>query len=187
MKKFLLAGAAAFGLAGTGVAIAQVAPQPTMKPMHMAKPQTRADVQARVQKMFARLDTNRDGFIDQSEIAAAKTRMHGRMADRQPAAGAARGGAFDRLDTNHDGNISRQEFDTAMQGRGTMMHHAGMRHMGAKMLERADANRDGRISLAEAQQAALARFEAMDLNHDGTVTPDERLETRKMRMPRKPA
>jgi hypothetical protein len=110
---------------------------------------------------------------------------------------------FDRLDINHDGNISRQEFMGAkpevrtekvmiMQGGGD--HAAGapmgmamhMRHMGGMrmggfagpLFEMADTNRDGRVSLAEAQAAALAHFDKADLNHDGKITPDERQQGR---------
>jgi hypothetical protein len=46
------------------------------------------------------------------------------------------------------------------------------------MFEMADANRDGRVSLAEAQSAALAHFDKADLNHDGKITPDERHQVR---------
>jgi hypothetical protein len=42
------------------------------------------------------------------------------------------------------------------------------------MFEDADANRDGRVSLAEAQAMALAHFDKADLNHDGKITPEER-------------
>ena len=113
-----------------------------------------------------------------------------------------RGAMFDRLDTNHDGVISRQEFmagrpevhdERVMIMRGPdgapgapPMSHPGMemhmRHMGGmgmgtfvgEMFEMADANHDGRVSLAEAQAAALAHFDKADLNHDGRITPDER-------------
>ena len=45
----------------------------------------------------------------------------------------------------------------------------------------ADANKDGRVSLAEAQTAALAHFDRADLNHDGKITPDERQQMRQQR------
>jgi len=55
------------------------------------------------------------------------------------------------------------------------MRHAGLRggHEGA-MFGMADANKDGRVSLAEMQQTALQHFDRADLNHDGKVTPEER-------------
>lgn len=39
---------------------------------------------------------------------------------------------------------------------------------------RADANGDGTVTRAEVIAQAQARFDAMDTNHDGTVTPEER-------------
>ncbi len=50
----------------------------------------------------------------------------------------------------------------------------GMGGFGERMFEMADTNHDGRVSLAEAQAAALAHFDKADLNHDGKITPDER-------------
>lgn len=120
-----------------------------------------------------------------------------------------RGAMFDRLDTNHDQYISRQEFlagqqqvreervfvlrsgpPEAMRMGGMGMHgmgggmHAGF---GGHMFEMADANHDGRVSLAEAQSAALAHFDRADLNHDGRLTPEERQQSRQsMRMQRRP-
>jgi len=52
--------------------------------------------------------------------------------------------------------------------------------MAERMFERADADKDGRVSLPEMQQAALARFDRADLNRDGTITPDERQQARQL-------
>lgn len=43
---------------------------------------------------------------------------------------------------------------------------------------RGDANGDGVISEDEFSDAAMARFDRMDLNHDGTVTAEERKTSR---------
>ena len=118
-----------------------------------------------------------------------------------------RGAMFDRLDTNKDGNISRQEFTTAQPqmrqervivmrdgagpdaprapGMKMRMHRMGGAGFGGHMFEMADANKDGRVSLAEAQSAALAHFDRADINRDGRITPDERRNVRVMRMERR--
>ena len=117
-----------------------------------------------------------------------------------------RGAMFDRLDTNKDGNISRQEFTTARpklrdervivmrdrmraradRGPGMMrMHRMGGAGFGGHMFAMADANKDGRVSLAEAQGAALVHFDRADINRDGRITPDERRNVRVMRMERR--
>ena len=42
------------------------------------------------------------------------------------------------------------------------------------MLRMVDANNDSRVSLQEATNAALQRFDRVDRNHDGSITRDER-------------
>ena len=52
-----------------------------------------------------------------------------------------------------------------------MHRHGGM---GGRMIVMADSNKDGRITLAEAETMALQHFDQMDSNKDGQVTPEER-------------
>jgi Ca2+-binding EF-hand superfamily protein len=52
-----------------------------------------------------------------------------------------------------------------------------------RLFEMADANRDGRVSLQEAQSAALRHFDTMDANRDGRVTREERLQMRQRTRP----
>jgi Ca2+-binding EF-hand superfamily protein len=174
---------------------------------------TRDEVARHVAELFARLDTNRDGFVTKDEVEAIHRKMMGAMgmahdmATRFHEGGMPmpdRGAMFDRLDANHDGSISRQEFmagkpqvreervmimhggpdgapgapgDIEMHGmhhmEGMHVHGMGM-GMGGNLFEMADGNHDGRVSLAEAQAAALAHFDKADVNHDGKITPDER-------------
>jgi hypothetical protein len=87
---------------------------------------------------------------------------------------------FAQMDANHDGFIARSEIDAGMERRdhaqsGGSEHGHGMR-LGGRMFDMADANRDGRISLQEATDAANRHFDMADLNHDGQLTPDERME-----------
>jgi hypothetical protein len=46
--------------------------------------------------------------------------------------------------------------------------------MAAMMFRHADADHDGKVSLAEAEAAALARFDKADTNHDGVLSDAER-------------
>jgi len=191
MKTYLLAATAAAVLC-TGVALAQPAPAPQAQPApyaRHARTETRADVQAHVQRMFARFDLNHDGFITKDEIASAKSQFAARMEQRRAGRAAKRASMFDRIDTNHDGVISREEFAAAPNAgrfgaRMARMH----RGFGQAMFDMADANKDGRVSLAEAQQLALQHFDRADINHDGVVTPDERKQARQLiRAQRHPA
>ena len=68
--------------------------------------------------------------------------------------------------------------DHAMGG---MRGKGGMGGMGLRrmMFDRADANRDGGVTLAEAQTQAFAHFDMMDANRDGRITRDERHNARR--------
>jgi Ca2+-binding EF-hand superfamily protein len=226
MKKYLIGGVAFTAIVGATAALAQTAQpvQPAPAAKHgrpfFNKPEARTDVQAHVQRMFARLDTNRDGFISKDEIAAAETQFQAKAQQQAPkraaklfarldgnhdgqitlaevqAAHAARFAArgnqanpqkpvhsrlFDRADANKDGVITRGEFDAAMANGGLHFRQAGLHHgFGDRMFATADTDKDGRVSLAEAQALALQHFDQADLNHDGTLTPDERKQVRQL-------
>ena len=123
--------------------------------------------------------------------------------DRDPAA------AFDRIDANKDGSISREEFTKAREERierrivmreahkdgakGTpkdgkdvrkhvMRMHGPGGGFGMRMIVLADTDKDGKITLAEAEALALQHFDQMDSNKDGQVTPEERRAGRPMMM-----
>ena len=165
---------------------------------------TRDEMLQHVRRMFARLDTNKDGFVTRDEVEGFHHRfagmsgdMHSRIEEHGGMMGD-RAQIFDRLDANHDGVISREEFMKSapemrerrviimrenagmrrMNGMG--MHHVGMGGFGEHLFAMADKNHDGRVSLQEAESAALAHFDRADLNHDGKITPEERRQAREM-------
>jgi Ca2+-binding EF-hand superfamily protein len=232
MNRFLIGGAAAALVIAMAPVIAQPAPPPppgvsqgTAPPPVVARPQmknrmmvmsnktmTRDEVVRHVHDMFARLDTNRDGYLTREEVDAIGNKMMGMHADMERHFGEGampkmdRGAMFDRLDANHDGSISRREYMAAkpdiherrmmiMHGgpdgadgeRGMHMHGMGMGHFGGHLFDMADANRDGRVSLAEAQAAMLAHFDKADFNHDGRITPEERQQAHQLRRGQQPA
>ena len=158
---------------------------------------TLAEVQAKVAQAFQKKDANRDGALTEDELGR-KHPMRGARAGTAPA-GVPNGvvpvrpkmdsnAMFDRMDANRDGVISRDEFAkghdmriarrVAMRGpdgaRMKMRHpgmHGGM--MGARMFGMADSNKDGRVTLGEAQATAAQHFAMADANRDGRVTADE--------------
>ncbi len=206
MIQFLTATAIATVMAAS--ALAQPSPPAPPAAPRADKVMVRSEVQARVRDHFARMDANKDGAITTAEIAQRHGLMgkhgmghggHGAMirhdgAMHDPAA------AFDRLDINKDGMISRDEFAKrreiriekriAMHGDGAMPAGTpGAKHKlpihgmgGGRMIVMADANHDGRITLAEAETMALHHFDRMDSNHDGRVTREERRAGRPMIM-----
>lgn len=142
----------------------------------------------------ARLDANGDGAIDRTEAAARPgfaarfdqlDRNHdGRLdASERPQHGQRRGERFAKLDANHDGAVDRNEakavpklagkfdqLDRNHDGRidaGERPQHHGR---GGHGLARLDADRDGRLSRAEAANSRLApKFDQIDANRDGFV------------------
>lgn len=175
--------------------------------------QTRATVAKHVQAMFARVDTNRDSVVTKAEVESVKAAHGGKRMMRHGGHGgpggqhADRGAMFERLDANRDGAISRAEFDAAHAQRQQRMatrdkngdgrpdarrmgggHRMGMGGgLGGRMFDLADANRDSRVTLQEATNAALRHFDMADVNRDGQLTPDERRQMhQKMRGEHKP-
>jgi Ca2+-binding EF-hand superfamily protein len=204
MKRILLGSIAAATLAAATVAIAQpVAPEPVIQPvapaspLRVLQPQTRNAVVDKVRAHFARLDTDRDGYLTKAEAQAGRAAMkahRGQWAGRKAGGQRDHGAMFERLDANRDGSISREEFDRGHQRRQAMRdrdgdgqpdrrmlrmrgHGGGMR-LGGQMFEQADLNRDSRVSLQEATEAAVRRFDMGDLNRDGTLAPEERQQMR---------
>ncbi|MET1111199.1 MAG: calcium-binding protein, partial [Allosphingosinicella sp.] len=120
-----------------------------------------------------RADSDSDGFITPDEVRArAGARLERRREHR-----------FEQRDTDHDGSLSRAEFEApraagAGERRGQRFARRGggamMARFGARAFAAMDRDSDGRVALAEAQQAALQRFDRLDSNRDGTIGPDER-------------
>jgi len=214
MKSILLSGLACAAVTIATAAFAQASvpvppvPTPPSVRSHLNQTRTRADVQTHVQRMFAELDINHDGFITREEASAAHdkmmTHMQARTAkgwDMEHGPVPRRAAMFDKLDTNHDGVITRQEYVSAQpqafEKRMFVMHNGGtaskagmgmhgMGMMGA-MFDIADTNHDGKVSLQEATAAALKHFDMADLNHDGQLTPDERMQAhQRMRAEHRP-
>jgi Ca2+-binding EF-hand superfamily protein len=90
-----------------------------------------------------RLDTNSDGVIDRAEAAASP-----RLAER-----------FDQMDKDKDGKLLA----------GEVSRRHGWRHRGHRMMMKLDADKDGRVSKAEAaaEPKFAERFAKLDFNKDG--------------------
>lgn len=135
----------------------------------------------RAAKLFNRLDTNHDGQITRAEIEAARAaRLAASGKTAKPGRKPAGTALFARADANKDGIITRAEFDAATASGKITVRHSNMRGSAiARLFDFADVNKDGRLSLEEARQAALQQFDTADVNHDGILTPDERRQASK--------
>lgn len=96
---------------------------------------------------------------------------------------------FDAIDTDRDGRISAAE-RAAMPHRPQRTLDGEARPPrggggGGRMLERADANRDGIVTREEFRAAAASAFDRQDANRDGRVDATERRQWRDRRMSRR--
>jgi Ca2+-binding EF-hand superfamily protein len=95
---------------------------------------------------------------------------------------------FDKLDTDRDGKISAAERSamTARPAQGDdVTPGRGGRGGGGRMLERADANKDGVVTRDEYRAVASAMFDRQDTNKDGRIDAAERQQWREQRMNRR--
>jgi Ca2+-binding EF-hand superfamily protein len=171
---FLAATALIVGVAGAA-ALAQPgfdAPRPDRN-----ADQTRAEAIAQVQQRFQRLDLDHDGRFTREESRQIRAQMRQRMADRM----------FDRMDADHDGSITREEMNQARAARQQARSDEGGRHhprMHRRSRHRGQSGgarmfgEQGYVTLDQMQERALARFDRLDADHDGTVTAAERQQAR---------
>jgi len=189
--KMLLIGSVA-AVAATG-AFAQSAPPPGKAGMHgrMMRTEARTDVAANVGKMFARLDTNRDGFITKAEVDALEAKRSQRLEKR--AEGFSPDKIFDRVDANHDGKITVAEEQAAHKARAQSKGKAPAQAKATAftgLFARADANKDGAVTRSEFDAVgnqlrarmekagerhgfAGGMFEAADTNKDSRISVAE--------------
>jgi hypothetical protein len=109
------------------------------------------------------------------------------MGEHRAGGGDMRQRMFDRIDANHDGMISREEFAQAHPGGpgremgpppGSPGGPDGHR-MGARMF-----GEQGFVTLEQMRARALERFDRADANHDGVLTMAERQAARVRRQER---
>ena len=91
---------------------------------------------------------------------------------------------FQKLDANRDGTLTKAEADqaAAQMGGGEGGKGRGGK-FAARLVDRLFAGTDS-VSQAQFEAQALQRFDRQDLNHDGTVTGDERQQARAARQDR---
>jgi EF-hand domain pair/EF hand len=145
------------------IGLAGIALAPAASAQNAPKPIPRADYIKTIDARFNGADANHDGQVTKAEalaqqqrdLAGAKGRVNQQLQE-----------SFNRLDTNHDGKLSLQEFMGAAPP-------VKVAEGPDQMIARLDTNKDGKISAAEFRAPELAKFNRVDANHDGIVTPQE--------------
>jgi Ca2+-binding EF-hand superfamily protein len=183
MKKIMI-------LAGTALTVASAATfaQTAAPRFDRNADVTRQQVIERADQRFARLDVNNDGRATAEEARQAHQQRRAERAGRM----------FERFDLNSDGSITRAEFDQAHatraehrgahgaeageHGRRGMRHgRHGMRGMHGDH-SAAMFGEQGFVTREQMREQALARFDRLDANRDGTLTAEERRQARQQRM-----
>lgn len=168
MKVLLMIAASAAVFAASATAESQRGPASRNAAMPQKpkteQPLTRAQLVKNLEAEFKAIDTNGDGVLSQSELAAAEAKA---QQQRLAQIRAQMEAEFDRLDTNHDGTLSKAEFMAAAPQLPTTPP------TGTDLMGRFDKNHDGKVTLDEFRAPMLQRFDQCDTNHDGVLQPEE--------------
>ena len=157
-----LAAFVALAIASPTFALAQPEAQPGG--VDETKPVTRADINAKLDADYADLDGDKDGKVTAAEINARLVKSGEAELEEIKKK---RDASFAKLDANGDGSITKAEFDEKAP-------LPRLKEPDAKpFLAQFDADKDGGITREEFRGPTLANFEKLDMNKDGTVTPDE--------------
>lgn len=172
-KKVLIA--AGIGIvAVAGIAIAQPGAQD-----RPGGDTTRQSVVDRTNARFDQLDENRDGRVTPEEARAARERRREERADRM----------FERLDADGNGSITREELREGHGRRGgrgmRIARRGGSDGPGGRMRGMRGFGEQGFITREQMQERALARFDRLDADRNGTVTIAERQAARDARRERR--
>ena len=156
---FLVLGAAsaAIGLPATAQNSGAAAP----------KPVSRSEVSSKLDTAFSAADTNHDGSLSASELQAMQQKSLQQLQTKARTDLQAR---FNQLDTNKDGRLSFDEFAAIATVRANQTPE--------QLLQKLDANHDGKVSPAEAKAPELGAFDKLDTNHDGIFSVQEQAAAR---------
>lgn len=123
-------------------------------------------------RMFESMDADKNGQVSRQEWDSHHAGMKAKWKERRETASADGKDRGAWMKGDRDGRKGHRMMHRGGHGWGGVGSFGG--GFGGKWIETADANKDGRVTLAEAKAKPLARFDAADTNKDGTLSPEER-------------
>lgn len=174
MRPFPILTAGALALALVAPAIA--APGDGHAGHERGQPMDRATMVAKAEQRFAKFDTNADGAIDATEVAARHAAMKTARAEKLAAMSAEDKAKRETKIAERRAERKARRAEMAASGTAPAPQERAKR---GGWLARLDADADGRITREEFAVPMLQRFERLDTNGDGTVTREERVAARK--------
>ncbi|MBP2442590.1 calcium-binding protein [Rhizobium leguminosarum] len=129
---------------------------------------------AGLDKIFAAIDTNKDGSLTPGEIRQYRETEIKAMKDQRKQEAAENDGANAAPETADNDNQGQPPHD-GHDGRGDhhWMHHGGNIMRASLMMHRIDTDQNGQISKQEAVAAFDKLFARMDRNKDGFISIDD--------------
>lgn len=161
----LTAGALALALAAPAMA----APGGKQGGYDRTQPMARAEMMAKVDQRFAKMDTNGDGTIDAAEMTAHREAMKAARAQRLASMSEADKAKMEAKKEQRRAAMKERKAERVAAG-----EPAREKRAKGSWLARIDANGDGMITREEFNAPAMQRFDRLDANKDGVVTPEER-------------
>ena len=149
---------------------------------------TKDEVPERLQGLFTRADTNRDGKLIPDEIRASASTQAGPNGRPQRSGEATRmDPVLSAIDTDHDGVLSAAEIAAApttlksldKDGDGELSatelrpRQQTPADRAKHILDEWDTNKDGKLTKPEAPDRIQQQFDAIDTNHDRVLSEDE--------------
>lgn len=118
----------------------------------------------RMKNRFAKIDTNDDKSVSKEELQASFAKMRGARGEQGQGRKGGKGkGKGNKPNKDGTGKARNQE---GQRGRRSMLDPA-------KLMERADTNKDGVLSLDETPDRMKKMFDRIDADSSGTVGADE--------------
>lgn len=129
------------------------------------EPRTRASLIEMLNQRFGQIDSDSDGALTAAELEASQER---RAADIKARIARQADENFAKLDVDKNGSLTMEEYRAGAPSVSVNEEKV------TEAVGTLDGDKDGKVSKDEFGRIALAAFDRLDANKDGTVTAEER-------------